>query len=283
MTRSGPRHFLRELQRRRVFNTVIVYIVGAWVALQVADLAFPGFDIPEGAIAYVWLGAFLLFPLVLVFGWKYDIHVTGIQRTPDLEAEDDFDTSLQRPDHILISGMGTIAVAAIALVLLLISRVEPGDFEEVTPNSIAVMPFQWCPDRAEDIALVGGIHTAVINRLAARERLKVIGRNSVYNMTSVGLSNDRISELLRVQYLLHGELCRDGIDLVLQAELTDRDQTIVWSGSFRQVVVRGDQVEQELASLVANGIALELGEVVAAHNRDPVNVRVLELLRIAHF
>lgn len=283
MTVFSPKQFFLELQRRRVFSTVIVYIVGAWVVVQAADVAFPGFNVPEQAIAYVWLGALLLLPLVVVLGWKYDIYITGIQRTPDLSADADFSTSLQRPDRWLIGGMGAAALVVAGVMLLLISRVEPGDFEEITPNSVAVIPFQWCPGSAEDIALLGGVHAAVINRLATRDRLRVIGRLSAHNMAAAGLSSERMSKLLRVQYLLHGELCRDGVDLVLQAELTDRDQAVVWSGTFRQVVVRDDQVEQELATLVANGVALELGEVSVVDTRGQINVRALELLLIAQY
>ena len=38
-------------------------IVVAWVILLVADLAFPALSISESAIHYVWIGAFLGFPL----------------------------------------------------------------------------------------------------------------------------------------------------------------------------------------------------------------------------
>ena len=79
--RLSPGYLFRELRRRRVFNTVAIYIVGAWVGLQVADLAFPGLNIPESAIRYVWICVFILFPLVLIFGWRYDISKKGIQRT----------------------------------------------------------------------------------------------------------------------------------------------------------------------------------------------------------
>ena len=46
---------MRELRRRRVFGTVALYIIPAWVAVQVASLIFPALDIPERAIRYVWL------------------------------------------------------------------------------------------------------------------------------------------------------------------------------------------------------------------------------------
>jgi hypothetical protein len=44
--------FFHELRRRKVFQSAVFYIVGAWVALQVADLAFPGLGIPEQAIRH---------------------------------------------------------------------------------------------------------------------------------------------------------------------------------------------------------------------------------------
>ena len=42
--------FFRELGRRKVFRVAALYIVGAWVVLQVADLAFPGLRVPESSI-----------------------------------------------------------------------------------------------------------------------------------------------------------------------------------------------------------------------------------------
>ena len=61
--------FIREAQRRRVFQTAVIYTVAAWVILQVAALAFPGLDIPDSAIRYVWIGAFVGLPIALLFSW----------------------------------------------------------------------------------------------------------------------------------------------------------------------------------------------------------------------
>jgi len=58
---------VHELRRRKVLRVGALYVVGAWVALQVADLAFPGLGIPGEAIRYVWIGAIAGLPIVLVF------------------------------------------------------------------------------------------------------------------------------------------------------------------------------------------------------------------------
>lgn len=77
---------LKELRRRKVFRLAALYIVGAWVVLQVADLAFESWDIASSALRYVWLGAALGFPVALVFAWRYDITTHGILRTPPDDA-----------------------------------------------------------------------------------------------------------------------------------------------------------------------------------------------------
>lgn len=73
--------FFDELRRRKVLRTAALYVVGAWVVLQVADLAFPGMGIAEEAIRYVWIGAFVGLPLALLFAWRYQVTGEGIVRT----------------------------------------------------------------------------------------------------------------------------------------------------------------------------------------------------------
>jgi len=49
---SKLKDLLRELKHRRVFRMTAIYIVAAWVAVQVPSEVFPAFNIPEGAIRY---------------------------------------------------------------------------------------------------------------------------------------------------------------------------------------------------------------------------------------
>ena len=94
---------LQELRRRKVFRLAALYIVGAWVVLQVADLAFESWDIASSALRYIWLGAILGFPIVLVFGWRYDITAHGLVRTPPADAGTQIDLSLRRSDYLILA------------------------------------------------------------------------------------------------------------------------------------------------------------------------------------
>ena len=62
---------LRELRRRRVFRLAGIYIVAAWVAIQVVSEALPALDLPAGMIRYAWIAAIAGFPLALAFGWFF--------------------------------------------------------------------------------------------------------------------------------------------------------------------------------------------------------------------
>ena len=70
-----------EMRRRHVFRVTGIYIVAAWVVLQVCDLAFDSFGLPAQAMRFVWLALLVLFPLAVVWGWRYDITPNGIVRT----------------------------------------------------------------------------------------------------------------------------------------------------------------------------------------------------------
>ena len=79
---------LGDLRRRHVFRVVALYIVGAWLLLQLADVTFPGLGIPETAIRFVIICVIVGFPIALVFGWMYEITPQGIVRTAPLSETD---------------------------------------------------------------------------------------------------------------------------------------------------------------------------------------------------
>ncbi len=118
MTTFSFATFIKEARRRRVFMVTGFYTVGAWVTLQAADLAFPGLDIPESAIRYVWIGAILLFPLVVAFSWRYDLTTKGIVRTPSADAMSP--APLASRDYALLA---TLSVAAAVVVIILGVRI----------------------------------------------------------------------------------------------------------------------------------------------------------------
>ncbi|HSN70959.1 MAG TPA: hypothetical protein VLT59_05595, partial [Steroidobacteraceae bacterium] len=146
--------FIRELRRRRVFRTGALYVVGAWLTLQVADVLFPGFGIPDAAIPVLVWTAVLGFPIALVFGWMFDVGPSGIRRTPAVDGEIDPATlTLRRSDYLILAAFAAVAVVLVfsaARDVLTVPAEEaavvadPIDVEapaQKLENSIAVLPF----------------------------------------------------------------------------------------------------------------------------------------------
>jgi hypothetical protein len=93
--------FFHQLKRRKVFQTAALYVVAAWVLLQVADVAFPGLRIPEEAIRYVWIAALIGFPLALLFAWRYQVTRQGIVRSAPLASGEVENLPLRKRDHLI--------------------------------------------------------------------------------------------------------------------------------------------------------------------------------------
>ena len=62
-----------ELRRRHVYRMSGFYVVRAWLIIQVADVFFPAWGLPETALRFLIIAAISCFPIALVFSWTYDI------------------------------------------------------------------------------------------------------------------------------------------------------------------------------------------------------------------
>jgi hypothetical protein len=74
---------LRELRRRKVVHTCVLYMLACWGVLQIADIVFPslGFDTPFVSRTMLVV-AILGFPVAVILSWFYQISASGISRTP---------------------------------------------------------------------------------------------------------------------------------------------------------------------------------------------------------
>lgn len=284
------RSLLSELRRRGVIHVTGLYLVGAWAIVQVVDLVADPLHIPAEAIPIFWLALVLIFPFVLVFGWRYDITREGIVRT-DPDAAREGQLPLAPLDHGIIGTLALVISGIVALTTMQVLEaieherlrqgvgVEQAD-EPAPPNSIAVLPFTVCASEYVDEALASGLAAEVINRLAKRRNLKVIARVSSFTMAGFNLSLRQIAVPLRVRYLLTGVLCRDGETLTLSVELVHEDGFVAWSESYEQPMDATGQVTLTLAALVADGVGQALGVVMPIELGAPVNRLAYEQLLI---
>jgi len=177
-------NLMRELRRRRVLGTVALYIVAAWVVIQAASELFPGLDIPDRAIRYVWLAAVLGFPVAILFAWRFQITSEGVFKTPPAAAgEGAANLRLNGMDFLMLAGLG-VMILIIGLRAVQDIRQTDEIFgvsvfgREIHPNSIAVLPLDNLIGDPEQAYLVDGIHESMTSKLSQISGLRVKSRTS---------------------------------------------------------------------------------------------------------
>jgi tetratricopeptide (TPR) repeat protein len=79
--------FWDELKRRKVVKASLIYLAVAFGILQAADIIFPALGLPEWTIKFILILLIIVFILVIVLTWVYDITPGGIQVTKTIESE----------------------------------------------------------------------------------------------------------------------------------------------------------------------------------------------------
>lgn len=229
-------NLLVQARRRRVFRTAGLYVVGAWLLLQIADMAFPALSIPEESIRFVWIAVILAFPVAIAFGWRYDIQDGRVVRTSYVE--DDSPLSLQRADFVILGALGIVAIAIVAGSLSEISDtqkpVAPGGLvEPIDAASIAVLPFVAVTAESDDEYLADGISEVLIHQLSNVPGLKVVARTTSFMFKGQNIDARDIGRQLGVAAVLRGSVQRSKDRLRITAQLIDaRSGTHYWSEEF---------------------------------------------------
>jgi TolB-like protein/Tfp pilus assembly protein PilF len=269
MTSARRFSLLHELRRRRVFRVAGLYVVGAWLLMQAANILFPAWDIPDAAIRNLVWAVLLGFPLALVFGWVFQLTPEGIRRTPPewSDAELQAARSLQGRDYLILAVflgiVGLIVYDTSGRVLeTALSPASDGEWRpskaDVDPNSVAVLPFASLSADPEHVYFADGISEEILDRLARFRELKVIARTSSFAFKDSGFDIPRISALLAVNYLLQGNVRRDGQQLRISAQLVDRSGVQVWSSSFDRELGAIFALQEEIAEAVATSIVPQI-------------------------
>ena len=253
-------NLLRDLRRRHVFRLAGLYIVGAWIVIEVSSVLFPAWGIPDSALRFLFIAAALLFPVALVFSWIFDITSEGIVRTQAAEPGEQVDLSLQRRDYWILAGIGLAGVGILTGSLQKISE----EFDsaptvaERIENSVAILPFANLDSNPDTAYFSDGVTEEILHRLSSLDALHVLGRTSSFAFRDSTDGPARIGELLGVKYLLHGSVRRDNNIVRVTARLLDESGLQVWSESFDRKLESIFTIQSEIASTVASQIASEI-------------------------
>jgi adenylate cyclase len=229
---------IEELKRRQVLKSVGIYIVFAWVLLQVADVVVPATGWPEWIVTFVLYLMILGFPIVMLLSWMFDLTSKGVERE-DSSSKKPF--SLGSP-IILVSLLVFFGGAYFAYEKAL----PPPD---LTP-SIAVIPFENLTGDENQDFLSDGISEEIMNNLFRMHNLKVISRISVYAVKDLNLELPEIGSRLGVENVLEGSLQINGDNVRLAVRMIEvATGKRLWSETFD-----GELSDFEFQDLITNTV-----------------------------
>jgi TolB-like protein len=264
---------ISELRRRNVFRMAVLYVVAAWLIMQVAEVVIGLANLPD------WIGPTILgllalgFPIALVLSWFYELTPEGISLEEDVEPGESITRITGRRIDVIV-----IALLGAAVLLFAWDKWWPqGPMEQ----SIAVLPFQNMSGDPEQEYFSDGISEEILNLLAQLKPLKVIARTSSFSFKDKDADIATIAARLNVRHVLEGSVRRAGDRVRITAQLIDAaDSTHLWSQNYDREIGDIFAIQDEIAAAISDALKLQLdlpgGEPVLARAIQAANVEAYD-------
>lgn len=262
--------FLSELKRRNVFRMAGLYLVGAWLLVQVASTVLPMFGVPEwvprGIVILLAIG---LLP-ALAFAWIFELTPDGLKREADVTPEHSIvGQTGRRMEHLIVAllalALGYFAFDKIVLTprreaaLVAAARTTVKPHSTTQPElSIAVLPLANAGEQDQQF-FADGLSESLIIALSQAPQLKVIGRNSAFQFRDSKSDSASIGRKLGVAHLLEGSVQHAGDAVRISLELIDAaDGRTLWSQRYDRPYTDLFKLQDEITSAVAAALKAKL-------------------------
>ena len=145
-------------------------------------------------------------------------------------------------------------------------------------KSIAVLPFHNLSGDAEQEFFADGITEEILNALAQIQGLRVAGRSSSFSFKGRNEDLRSVGAKLNVGTILEGTLRRSGDRLRITSQLIDTSNGYqLWSERYDRVIDDIFDVQDEIASTIANRLQLSFSEEPALERPPTRNIEAYEL------
>ena len=171
----NPRNFVSELKRRNVIRFAGLYLVGAWLIVQVAGTVLPMFGAPEWLPRTIVLLLVIGFIPALVFSWAFELTPQGLKRDEEVPPEQSIAPQTGRRMNRLIIAVLVLALAYFAFDKFVLTprrtAALPGEQKAaVDTNSVAVLAFANLSDDKGSEYFSDGISEELLTVLAKNSR-----------------------------------------------------------------------------------------------------------------
>ena len=265
----NPKGFFGELKRRNVIRMAGLYLVGAWLVVQVAGTVLPMFGAPEWLPRSIVVLLAIGFVPAVIFSWVFELTPEGLKREEDVARDRSITPQIgRRMDRIIIVVL-VLALAYFAFdKFVLTPRREAAVIARAVPNesrsvinskSIAVLPLLNSTGDPANEYFSDGMSEEFISTLSRLQDLKVIGRTSSFQFKGKTDDSKTIGEKLGVYYLLEGSVRKSSDRVRIAVALVKAgDGANVWSETYDRELKDIFAVQSEIAGAVAKQLKVAL-------------------------
>jgi TolB-like protein len=283
-----------ELKRRNVIRMAGLYLVVAWLVIQVMETLLPIFDTPGWVLRTLVVLLAVGFVPALLFAWIYELTPEGLKRDADVAPSQAVaGHTARRMDRLIFFGLLALAAVVLADRYWPQRSAEPmapadampgqvsGDAttrhasesaSPPAPSSVAVLPFVNMSSDPEQEFFSDGMTEELLNVLAKIPQLQVAARTSVFAFKGKGGDVREIGRALGVGHIVEGSVRRDGTDIRVTAQLIRvSDGFHVWSETYDRKLEGVFALQDDLARRVAEALQRSLGVVAAPAPRATID------------
>lgn len=261
-----------ELKRRNVIRMAGLYLVGAWLLVQVAGTILPMFGAPDWLPRTIVLLLAIGFIPALIFSWVFELTPQGLKRDEDVPPEQSIAPQTARRMDRMIIVVLLLALGYLAFDKFVLGRQsEPTASVSHTINkkSIAVLPFENLSRDPDNAYFVDGIQDEILTRLAKISALKVISRTSTMRYASRPDNLREIARQLGVANILEGSVQRASGTMRVNVQLIEAESdSHLWAESYDRDIKNIFSVESEVAQSVADALKATLLPAESARVAD---------------
>ena len=264
--------FIAELKRRNVIRMAGLYLVAAWLVVQVGATLLPVFDAPPWTMKALVLTLAVAFVPALAVAWIFELTPQGLKRDADVPPSESIAPKTARMldraiivllaialgyfafDKFVLSPRREVALVA-ETTRVAVARAKPVD----RGNSIAVLPLANASGDANQLFFSDGLSENLIDALSKFEGLRVIGRTSSFQFRESKEDARSIGAKLGVAYLLAGSVQRADDQVRIRAEVVrTSDGSAIWTESFDRPFRDLFSLQDELTRAIAGVLKAKL-------------------------
>src|SRR5438876_454929 len=261
------KQFFAELNRRNVIRFAGLYLVGAWLLVQVAGTVLPMFGAPDWLPRSIVIMLGIGFFPALIFSWVFELTPQGLKRDEDVRPEESIAPQTARRMNRMIIAVLVLAVAYFAVDKFALNPrreksaagVSSSSNAATNEKSVAVLAFANLSDDKGSEYFSDGISEELLTVLQKIPGLHVAARTSAFSFKGKNATAQEIGQKLGVAHLVEGSVRKAGDVVRIAARLTQANTgEEQWSENYTRDLKDVFAVQTEIAQTIVEQLRGQL-------------------------